>query len=113
MPVKTKRSKYHNVKTVVEGRRFDSFREAQRYILLKVDEEAGLVRNLRCQVRYPIKINGLLICTYIADFVYDRLHTTDGDLTWSTIVEDVKSAYTAKNPVYRLKKKLMEAVLGI
>jgi hypothetical protein len=31
----------------------------------------------------------------------------------SEVVEDVKSAITAKNPVYRLKKKLVEAIHNV
>jgi hypothetical protein len=45
------------------------------------------------------------VCKYISDFVYLE--------NGQKIVEDVKSEYTRKLPVYRLKKKLVKAVHGI
>lgn len=96
------RSKYGNRKTEILGKVFDSKREADRWLYLRVEELAGRISNLRTQVPYEIVINGLLVCKYIADFVYDQ----DG----VEIVEDVKGF---KTQIYRLKKKLMLAVLGI
>ena len=99
---KEKRGKFNNVKTFYDGKKFDSKKECERYKELK---NMG-VKDLKCQVRYPINVNGVKICAYIADFTYlDR----KGIL----IVEDVKSDITRKLPVYRLKKKLMKAVYGI
>ena len=100
-----KKSKFKNKKIVIDGISFDSKKESARYLELKKLEGFGLISDLRLQVRYPLVINNLLICTYIADFVYKR----DGN----EIVEDTKSAFTAKLPLYRLKKKLMKACLGI
>ncbi len=45
------------------------------------------------------------ICAYLADFTYNR--------NGKEIVEDVKSEMTRKLPVYKLKKKLMKAILNI
>ena len=50
-------------------------------------------------------INGVKVCTYIADFTYEELG--------GVVVEDVKSEFTRKDPVYRLKNKLMKACHGI
>ena len=41
-----KQSKFNNVKTVVDGIRFDSKREAERFRELMEMQKAGLVRNL-------------------------------------------------------------------
>lgn len=98
-------SKYRNVKTVLDGITFDSKKEAARYAHLKLLEKSGVISGLELQPRYPITIGSQKVCTYVADFRYRK----DGE----TIVEDVKSAHTAKQPVYRLKKKLMLAVHGI
>lgn len=103
-----RRSKYGNIKTVVDGITFHSKKEAARYVVLKEEEKNETIHDLQLQVSYRITVLGMLICRYIADFVYIR--NTDSS---TTIVEDVKSPQTAKNPTYRLKKKLMRAVHGI
>lgn len=96
------RAKYLNKKTVVDGIKFDSQREATRYSVLKIMQVAGIISDLRLQVPYTITINGLKVCKYVADFVY----IDNG----REVVEDVKGM---KTPTYNLKKKLMKAVHGI
>lgn len=96
--------KYGNIKTVVDGERFDSKKEAERWCVLKLLERAGHIANLRRQVRFPMEVNGQFICAYVADFTYDR-----GGL----VVEDVKSPATRNEPTYRLKKKLLKALHGL
>lgn len=99
-----KPSKFRNKKTVVDGQTFDSKKEAARFAELQLLEDAGQITDLRTQVEFPIVVNGVTVCKYVADFVYVE------DVV--TTVEDVKSVFTRKNPVYRLKAKLM-AALGI
>lgn len=98
-------SKYRAVPTVVDGIRFDSKHEASTYQGLKVLERNNFISNLcvdKKQLRYPLIANGILICTYVADFRYiDQGHE---------IVADAKGM---KTPIYRLKKKLMFALKGI
>lgn len=97
-------SKMRNIKTQVDGIWFDSQREAERYVELKFELQAGAIANLKLQKRFRLDVNDVHIADYIADFVYER----DG----SVIVEDVKSKPT-KTRVYRVKKKLMRAIHGI
>lgn len=97
-----RRAKYGNVKTVVDGITFDSKREATRYGTLKLMQKAGLISDLRLQVPYEIKVNGMKICKYVADFVYIE--------RGKEVVEDVKGMKTS---VYNLKKKLMKACFGV
>jgi hypothetical protein len=52
-------------------------------------------------------MNGKQVAYYKADFRYWDFKEK------RTVIEDVKSPATAKNPVYRLKKKLVEAQYGI
>ena len=101
------RSKYGNKKTTVDGIKFDSKWESQRYLYLKSLERAGRVTNLKLQPRFPIEINGHKICTYIADFEYD-MENIDG--TWEHVIEDAKGVET---PEFKLKKKMMKAVHDI
>lgn len=100
----TKSHKYGARATVVDNIRFPSRKEANRYAELKLLERADAVRDIRCQVRMPIEVNSVHVADYICDFVY-----------WDTdkkarIWEDVKGFRT---DVYKLKKKLVEALYGI
>jgi hypothetical protein len=106
---KTRRSrpKYGNKKTVVDGIKFDSKWESQRYLYLKSLEKANRVKNLELQPKFIISVNGQKICTYIADFKYDR---EDKDGVWEHVIEDAKGVET---PEFKLKKKLMKAVHNI
>jgi len=100
-------------KTTVDGIEFDSKAEAERYGELTLLQRAGRIRNLTVHVGYPLKVNGIVVCSYEADFVYESPTTIgSGGVMWCTIVEDVKSPMS-KTPVYELKKKLMRAVYGI
>ena len=99
-----RRAKYGNKPTEVDGVRFASKREAGRYSDLKIMERANLIRSLRRQVPFPLDVNGIPICRYVADFVYVR--TADN----AQIVEDSKGFRT---PEYKLKRALMKAIHGL
>ena len=105
--LKRSRPKYGNKKTVVNGIKFDSKWEAERYLYIKSLERAGRVKDIELQVRYNLIVNDQKICAYIADFRYKR---EDKDGEWHEIVEDAKGVET---PEFKLKKKLMKACLGI
>lgn len=103
------KSKFLNRKVELDGHTFDSRKEAARYTELVQLLKLGMIADLRLQVAFPIIVNGVTVCKYVADFVYrERLN---GD-EFGEVIEDVKSAFTRKNPVYRLKKKLLEASTG-
>jgi len=93
-----RRGKYGARKTEIDGITFASAKEARRYAELKIEERAGLIRNLELQPVYEIAINGVRVCKYVGDFRYFR----DQD----RVLEDVKGQ---KTPMYRLKRKLVEA----
>lgn len=100
-------NKYNAVTTVIDGIKFASGAEAQRYCELKLLEKAGEISGLEVHPRFQIVVNNHNVCTYIADFDY---LDTDGKM----VVEDVKgmkkgSAYS----MFRIKKKLMSACYGI
>lgn len=98
-----KRSKFGNCKTELDGFKFDSKREAARYSELKLLQLGRKISGLRRQVPYECVVNGMLVCKYIADFVYL-------DERGDTVVEDVKGYRTE---VYKLKRKLVRAVHGV
>ena len=99
-------SKYHNRKVVVDGMKFDSEKEANRWCELKLLERAGEIYDLQRQVPFVVipaqhDQNGKLLereVKYIADYVYMD------SITHEQIVEDVKGCVTE---VFRMKRKLM------
>lgn len=109
------RSKYGNQKVEVNGTRYDSKKEAERGIYLEQKVKEGYIYDLERQKKFVLqpsfKFNGETIreIAYVADFVYKK----DDYGRVITIVEDVKSPITRKNPVYRMKKKMMMYVHGI
>ena len=103
--------KYHSKKTIVDGIKFDSKKEANRWLELKLLERAGEISHLQRQVKYELipsqKIGGKVVeraCSYIADFVYHELASNE------VVVEDTKGF---KTPDYIIKRKLMLQVHGI
>jgi len=100
-----KKNKYRNVKVEVDGIKFHSIKESNRYIELQLMQRAGVISGLELQPRFDIIVEGIFICFYKADFRY-----FDNEKNGAVRVEDVKGMRT---PVYRLKKKLVEALYGI
>ena len=115
-----KPSKYRNVKTVVNGERFDSQREAEHWIALKIREGMGEITNLRRQVPYELYaptrdadggFSGMAveICRYRADFDFfeNGVH----------VVCDVKGGtgrrVGTRTQVYELKRRWLERQEGI
>lgn len=98
--------KYRNKATVFEGLKFDSKREASRWRELQLLQRSGRIRNLQRQVKYRLEVNGVLICTYTADFEYEEL----GRGAWAKVTEDSKGYANDRWP---MKKKLMRACHGI
>ena len=102
-------SKYKNKKVVVDNILFDSKKEANYYIYLKMLEDAGKIVDLELQRKFVLqptfKLNEKTYraITYIADFVYK-------DQEGQTHVVDTKGYRTQ---VYKIKKKLFMKKYGI
>ena len=96
-------NKYHNTKTVINGIKFDSKKEGARYLELFMLQKAGQISNLELQKWFeicPKKYANKRARYYVADFVYEE--------KGFKVIEDVKSEITRKNPVYSLKKALVQ-----
>lgn len=102
--ITVKQNKYHNKKVVYNGIKFDSIKEKNYYITLKLLEQSGQIKDLELQKEYVLipkfEVNGKIYrkTSYFADFTFvstkdDRIH-----------VVDTKGV---KTDVYKLKKKLM------
>ena len=99
-------NKYFNKKVVVDGIKFDSKKEAKRYIELKILKRSGKIRDLELQAEFILqpkyknaKGENIRAITYKADFLYYDLEKE------KYIVEDTKGFRT---DAYKIKKKLFE-----
>jgi hypothetical protein len=105
-----KQNKYKNKKVSVNGKVFDSKKEAKRYLELIKLEQTGLIKDLETQKKFLLldsfKKNGKTYkqISYYADFVYFDIYEK------KTIVEDVKASKYFKTDVYKIKKKLFEFI---
>lgn len=106
-------SKFGNKKYTIDGIKFDSKKESQRYCELRMLERAGQISDLQLQVEFILipaqyrEVDGKRKCVereckYFADFVY----TENG----KRIVEDTKGFKTKD---YIIKRKLMLYKYGI
>jgi hypothetical protein len=110
---KAQRAKFNNVKVDVDGQLVDSGKEARRARELEQLQAAGVIQDLKRQVRFVLAPAVHLVgearkkpaLRYFADFTYLQ----DGQL----VVEDAKSPPTRKLASYRNKKHLMATVHGI
>jgi len=100
-----KQNKYHNKKVFYDEHWFDSEKEKEHYVLLKLLENNGMIKDLQLQVKFELQPafekNGIKYraIKYIADFVYFDVSAQ------KKVVVDVKGY---RNQVYLLKKKLFE-----
>jgi hypothetical protein len=104
-----KKSKYKNVKTTVDGIKFDSKKEAERYRELKMLEDKGEIDDLRLQDKFCIQNaytstygERIRAICYIADFTYFASRVS-GKRT----IEDCKGKRTKE---FNMKWKLMKAI---
>jgi len=103
-------SKYKNKKVVYDGIKFDSAKEGNYYLKLKIMQDSGLIRDLELQKKFILQkgftLNGKKRreISYVADFYYFDIKQDK----W--VVVDVKGF---KTDVYKLKKKLFESKYGI
>lgn len=131
-PEKTHVHKYHNQPTMADGLKFDSKKEARRFLALKNAVMEGAITDLRLQRNFTLQ-EGFTTpdgerhraIIYKADFTYKVClpmnhwpccvsmedmefwsEVADTCGTGTMVVEDVKSTGT-RTKDYRMKKKLM------
>lgn len=105
-PAPKRGNKYGARKTVIGDLTFDSKKEANRYLVLKSEEDNGTIIGLLLQheivLQEGFEYRGKTVqsITYTADFVYER----DGTI----YIEDVKSKVTAHNQAFRIRWRLLQ-----
>ena len=104
-------SKFGNKKTLIDGIWFDSKKEANRYIELKLLQSAKIIRNLMTQQVFELAPSVVIQgrkrppLRYKADFTY-----FDDRQQGQFVVEDTKGF---KTEGYKIKRHLMKAVHDI
>ncbi len=96
------RNKFNAESMTIEGVRFASRKEAQRYQDLILRQHAGDIDSLLAHPAYELVVNGIRVGRYTADFYYV---TSEGE----AIVEDVKGGRATKTEAYSLRRRLFEA----
>lgn len=108
---KAKANKFNAEPTIVDGIRFASKKEANRYIELRLLEKAGKISHLVCQPRFDFMINGRPVVSRSERYPNGRQLYWKGDFAYfdgqKRIVEDVKGVRTKE---YKLKKAIVEAM---
>jgi len=106
MGINISQNKYHNVRTEYNGRWFASKLEASHArdldLMRRAQDPTQKVVAVNYQYRIPVKVNGVLICHYVADFY---VMFEDGHKE----IHETKGVRTA---VYLIKKRLVEAIYG-
>lgn len=103
------KSKYKNVKFVIDNITFDSKKEGARYEYLKSLAQKGVIKELKLQPSFTIAQSVMLdgikkrARKYKADFSYINL-------AGEYVVEDVKGM---KTDMYKLKRHLVKALHNI
>lgn len=101
--------KYRNEPIVIDGIRFASKREADRWGELVQMQSAGLIGELRRQVTYRLEVNGKMVGRYTCDYQYLDLAYPERGL----VVEDVKPKSGYRPRGWSRTKKLMAACHAI
>lgn len=104
---KPKRSKYGNVKTVVDGITFDSKKEADRYRVLKAQEEAGEISHLERQPKIPLFSGANPVRGESGRQLYYKPDFRYFNATSERVIEDCKGFKTKE---YLLKKAYVQAM---
>ena len=100
-------NKYHNIKTIINGVKYDSKKESKRAFELELMQKGGLIKELERQKRFELQPKFVdnsgttqRKIEYVCDFYYYDLKDS------VYVAEDVKSPATRQDKTYRLKKKM-------
>lgn len=107
---KKSHNKYRNNRVVIDGKNFDSEKEGRFYTKLKLQKRAKEILDFKCQVPFVIEVNGKHIAKYLLDFA---VYHNDGEIDYIDIKAKTKEGKWITTDVFKLKKKLVEAIYGI
>jgi len=96
-------SKYGNIRAEHNGIQYHSKKEAAYAAGLDLRVKAGDIKSWERQIKISFDINGFHICNYYCDFLIH--HNDDSD----EYIE-IKGKFLLNMDVFRIKRKLMEAI---
>ena len=107
-----RRNKYRAQKCELDGYKFDSLAERNRYSELKLLECAGKISQLVIHPKYDLTINGRPILTRSDGYPNGRKCTCKWDFRYvqegrGVVIEDKKGV---KTEAYRLRRAVFEAI---
>ena len=97
---KPKKSKFGNVKTEYNGKTYDSKLEASYAHIIDHKIKNGEIKSVVAQYPMPVKINGVKICKYVADFM----------VTFPDNRVEIWDAKGVETSIFKLKWKLVKAL---
>lgn len=112
----------------IDGFKFQSQAEADRYVELKWLQQAGEISGLEPHPYWNIEIKGVHVCRVVADFLYwekktePRLDGKGEHTLTSLVVEDIKSRrlgkdgkekFSTNTRASKIGQKLLFAVYGV
>lgn len=97
--INKKRRKYNNTPTFVDGIKFDSKKESERYKEILLLKASGEIKEFVRQE--PFKLGGRF--RYVSDFY----------ITWKDGTKTVKDVKSYKTQAYKVKKAWMKEKYGI
>jgi hypothetical protein len=103
-----KRSRFGNVRTQVDGIKFDSKLEARHYTVLRAMERHGEISALTVHPTYELEVAGIWICRFIPDF---RFVDSAGKLRFQDTKGGKDGAATITD-TFRIKARLFRALTG-
>lgn len=98
--VKTTKNKFNAKKQTYNGQKFDSKGEASYCEELDWRIKVGEIQGYERQVKIELKVNGVLICNYYADFLVTDKHGA----------KEIHEYKGLRLPLFDLKWKLLQAL---
>ena len=113
---KFRKHKFDTQRQEIDGYKFQSKAEAERYEQLKLLEAAEKIREIEVHPRFKIVVNGVKICTVVLDFQYydyENCRHVYEDVKVERRGRDGKVAFSTDTRISKIGRKLLDAVHGI
>lgn len=97
-----KRPKHGNIKTEVDGEKYDSIWEGECHRILKLLQRAGIILKVERQIKFKFHHNGIEIWGCVLDFKFTHKNGKE-------YLADSKTKSTSDNRIWRTHIKMLRA----
>ena len=94
-----RKNKYGNKKTVYNGIKYDSKKEAEYAFRLDVLKKSGEVNRWERQINYKLEVQGIKICSYRLDF---KVYYSDGRIEYVDVLPRTATGKVLKTELRRM-----------